>query len=140
MESRSSMIKYFMLRHLGTKQMTGYQLIAEIKNITGKPPSTSQIYPVLNGMKKSGYVTAKDGFHGKRKIKIYKLTASGKTLSSLIERQFESMIRAVLGRRIRVCAHCNCEILKGHYSKIMHGRKLDFCCTACAASFAQKCR
>ncbi|MBI4019051.1 MAG: PadR family transcriptional regulator [Candidatus Aenigmarchaeota archaeon] len=135
MEKRSSMIKYFILQHLSAKQMTGYEVIAEIRNITGKLPSTSQVYPVLNTMKKSGYLTATDKFHGKRKIKIYKLTSSGKTLFSVIERQFESMIRAMLSNKIRVCAHCNCEILKGHYSKITHGKKLDFCCTACAGSF-----
>ena len=118
--------------------MTGYQLIAEIKNITGKPPSTSQIYPVLNGMEKSGYLASKTGFYGKRKSKSYSLTASGKSLSSAIEKHFESIVRAIISDKIRVCAHCNCEILKGHYSKVICGRKLDFCCSACAASFAQK--
>lgn len=138
MENKSSMTKYFILSALKKSDMHGYELIMELERIMGKKPSPSQIYPVLKKMKSSGYVTAEAKISGKKKIKSYKITASGKRLFADLNRRFDSLVDAALKDKIKVCVHCGCEMVKGAVQKKIKGKNMYFCCEMCAKSYRMR--
>jgi|SRR3989344_3401509 len=123
----SNTTKYFILAELNGREMHGYDIIASLEKKTGKKPSPSQVYPVLKQMKSLGYVTIKVS----KKRKYYKLTPAGKKVFNVMNRKFETLIRSVLGEKIKSCAHCNCEMISGGVRK----SDLHFCCESCAGSF-----
>jgi DNA-binding PadR family transcriptional regulator len=135
MENQSSMTKYFILSALREKEMHGYELITRLAAAMGKKPSASQIYPVMKKMQASGFVTVRTKTTGKKKIKIYKITTKGNKLFTELNDRFENIITSVLKDRIKICAHCDCELIKGAVQKKIHGKILYFCCESCAASF-----
>jgi PadR family transcriptional regulator, regulatory protein PadR len=134
MENQSSMTKYFILAALKKKEMHGYELIMELEKISGHKPSASQIYPVLKKMNSRGYVTSLIKMEGKKKLKVYSITASGRQLFSVISKRFDSIIAAALKEKIKICAHCGCEMLSGAVSKRIGGKLAYFCCNSCMAS------
>lgn len=133
MEAQTSMTKYYILAALSRKEMHGYELIIEIEKITGKKPSAGQIYPVLRQMNAAGYMTFKTRHAGKKKIKSYRMTNRGEQFFSAMSKRFSALIEAALKAKIRVCAHCGCEIVKGAYKR---GGEY-FCCVSCASSCRQ---
>ncbi|MFA4820020.1 MAG: PadR family transcriptional regulator [Candidatus Aenigmatarchaeota archaeon] len=135
MKNQSSMSKYFILSELSKREMHGYELITRLEKIMGKKPSPSQIYPVLGSMKSLGYVAVRVKNVGRKKLKYYKLTNHGLQFFRAMNKKFELMIRSALKEKIKVCAHCSCEIWKGAYSKNISGKRLYFCCVSCAGSY-----
>lgn len=135
MENKSNTTKYFILNELSRREMHGYEMIARIEKITGKRPSAGQIYPALRQMQSLGYLAVKTRTTGRKKVKYYKLTVSGRQFYGAMNKRFEAMIRAALGEKIKVCAHCRCEMIKGAYTKAIGGKKLHFCCVSCASSY-----
>jgi DNA-binding PadR family transcriptional regulator len=135
MENQSSMTKYFILSALKEKEMHGYELIMMLEKIMGKKPSASQIYPVLKKMSQSGYVITSTKKSGKRQIKSYKITKDGLALFGDLSKRIDMIISAALRERIKVCAHCGCEMISGAVSRKVGGKTLYFCCNLCAGSF-----
>ncbi|HLD85255.1 MAG TPA: helix-turn-helix transcriptional regulator [archaeon] len=130
-----SMTKYYVLAALSKKEMHGYQLIIELEKITGKKPSAGQIYPILKELQKSGYISLHVYNTGKKKIKSYIMTKSGEKFFDGMTSKFSSLIEAAIHAKIKICAHCGCEMIKGSFAKKIGGRKYDFCCSSCAASY-----
>ena|SRR3989338_11104337 len=130
-----SMTKYYLLAALSRQEMHGYTLILELEKITGKKPSAGQIYPVLKEMQKSGYITMKISNNGKMKIKSYTVTKKGEKFFSEMTKRFSSLIEAAIKAKVKICAHCGCEMIKGAVTKTINGKKLDFCCNSCAGSY-----
>ena len=128
---KSNTTKYFILAELKRGDMHGYELTNSLAKITGKKPSPSQIYPVLKQMKNLGYLTVREKADGKRKMKYYRLTPSGRKVFDVMNTKFEMLVRSVLGKKIKVCAHCGCEMISGAVKK----NGLYFCCNSCAASY-----
>jgi len=126
----TSLTRYSILSQLCRKEMSGYELIAYIEKITGKKPSTSQIYPVLRQMKSGGYLSVATVKEGRKVVKYYKITKSGKHLFKAVSKRFESIMLSALKEKIKGCAHCGCEIFKGAYRK----GGAYFCCSSCASS------
>src|SRR3990167_7756529 len=106
---KSNTTKYFLLNELSRKSMHGYDIITALGKITGKKPSPSQIYPVLGQLKSLGYVTVKTSLEGKKKVKYYTLTKSGKKFYGAMNKRFEIMMRAAFKEKIKICSHCDCE-------------------------------
>lgn len=131
MEEKSNTTKYFILSELSKKELHGYDLINSLGKITGKRPSSSQVYPVLKRMKSLGYVVIKEKSDGKRRLKYYKLTPAGKKVFGVMNRKFETLIRSALGEKIKSCSHCNCEMISGAVKK----GNAYFCCNSCAGSY-----
>lgn len=136
MENSTNITKYFIMSELSKKSMHGYEIAVSIEKITGRKPSPSQIYPVLNRMRSRGYLDVSSIKIGRRRIKRYKLTAKGKRFFNMMNERFELFLKSVMKSRIKVCAHCSCEIFKGAYRKKISGRRMDFCCVSCAMSYA----
>ena len=137
MENQSSMTKYFILSALRERDMHGYELIMHLEKIMGKRPSASQIYPVLKKMHSSGYVTITAKTSGKRKIKSYRITDDGSRLFGDLSKRINFMVSAALKEKIRICAHCGCEMIKGAVQRKIKGKSLYFCCNLCAGSFSK---
>jgi DNA-binding PadR family transcriptional regulator len=135
MENQSSMTKYFILSALREQDMHGYELITRLAAAMGKKPSASQIYPVMKKMQAAGYVTVKTKATGRKKIKVYSITGNGNKLFTGLNKRFDMIIAAALKDRIKVCAHCSCEMISGAVKKKIRGESLYFCCNSCAASF-----
>ena len=133
MKSRSSMVKYYILAALSRKEMHGYELIMQIEKITGKRPSAGQVYPVLRQLNAAGYIKYRAHAAGKKKIKSYRITSSGERLFSEMSKRFAALIESAIREKIKVCAHCECEIISGAYRK----KGLNFCCRSCAASYSK---
>lgn len=129
MKRQSSMTKFYLLAALSRKEMHGYELMTQIAGITGKRPSAGQVYPVLKQMNSAGYIVQKSK-PGKKRVKSYRITKSGEKFFSEMSRRFSVLIEAAIRQKVKVCAHCRCEIIRGAYSK--GGR--DFCCVSCAKS------
>lgn len=135
MENYSSVTKYCILAELSKGEKHGYQLINRIKEMTGKKPSAGQIYPLLKQMRSLGYLNVRAKKEGKKKLKFYKMTPAGKKFFAAISKRFEALMMAALKQKIKVCAHCGCEMISGGVSKNTGGKKLHFCCSSCASSF-----
>ncbi len=132
---KSNTTKYFLLKELNRKSMHGYEIITALGKITGKRPSPSQVYPVLSRLKSLRYVTVKVKSEGRKKVKYYTLTRRGRQFYYTMNKRFEIMMRAAFKEKIKICAHCSCEMIGHTHTKKIGGRLHHFCCHSCAASY-----
>ncbi len=84
-------LPFIILRMLTKESLTGYDLVKMIEAETGWKPSYGSLYPVLNSMKKEGFVSLK--LLGRRKI--YSITQSGRKKLSEFEGDRKSLMRNV---------------------------------------------
>lgn len=130
----SSLVKLSVLLLLANEgRKYGYEIIKNLEKKVGKKISPGEIYPFLKNLKKYDFVITKKS--GAREKKIYSLTKSGKSFVKGVSDKFNAMIDSAIRTRLTKCAHCGCEVYKGVYHKIVKGRKMTFCCSACANSF-----
>ncbi len=129
----SNTTKLYAVLLLAEKPKHGYELIKEIGKKLGKKVSAGQIYPFLARMKKQGLVAEKKS--GPRKKKVYHLTKKGSVFEKKMVSKFSGMVAMAIESKIRVCAHCSCEIYKGGHVETIKGKKLVFCCEHCAEAF-----
>jgi DNA-binding PadR family transcriptional regulator len=78
------------------KPKHGYELIKEIKQLTGRRLKPSMIYPLLSSLGADGYVAGEWIENGKRGQKKYRLTAEGKTLLAKVSSMLNKRVRHVL--------------------------------------------
>ena len=71
-----SHIKLAVLKKIGEKPCSGYDLMSEIEKITGKKPSPGYIYPLLKDLKEKKLIKETK----KSNKNIYNLTSQGKKL------------------------------------------------------------
>ena len=70
-----------------------------------------------------------------RDKKIYHLTSEGKKFVNNILEKFSYIMDVSLQKKVKTCAHCNCEIYKGAHVEKIKGKELTFCCIYCAQSY-----
>jgi len=131
----TNMTKFCILAMLREKERHGYEIIEELGKRVGKKPSAGQIYPLLRKMQKLGYATVSSQNVGKKKRKVYKLTADGKKFSTGLLNKFSDIMDAAIKQKVKKCAHCRCEIYSGGYKERVSGKMMNFCCTSCAKAF-----
>ena len=124
---------FSILLSLYSKPMHGYELIKDLEMEMKKKVSTAHIYPFLQLLKKSGYVTVE--ITGGRKKKVYKLTPKGRKFSRQMFARFGGLIDAAIKPQLSECAHCGCAVYKGSYKEKIRGKIFAFCCKYCARSF-----
>ena len=132
----TNLIKLYTLLILLKKEIHGYDLIKELKSITGQHISTSHVYPFLQELKKNKIISVKNT--GKRSKKYYKLTKEGKKFINSLLEKCEILTYSLIKSKLEKCAHCNCEIYKGMYKEKIKNKTYTFCCTSCALSFKNK--
>lgn len=129
----NNLIKLNTLLLLSKGRIHGYEIIKSLEHSLGASISASQVYPFLGLLKRKGYI--KFSRTGGRERKEYAFTAKGKELLRSISTKFASLIDFAVQSKVRMCAHCGCEVYKGGYEEKKKGRKLYFCCRNCARSY-----
>ena len=68
------LLKMWMLKIISEKDVSGYEIMKKVDELTGKKPSTGSVYPLLKSMQNEGWIIGK-----KQGLKtVYKITDSGK--------------------------------------------------------------
>ncbi|MCW4010565.1 MAG: PadR family transcriptional regulator [Candidatus Bathyarchaeota archaeon] len=91
-EAQKGYIRMGVLILLNKKPAHGYEIMKEIKDRTKGfwSPTAGGVYPVLRNLEKAGYIKGKWQIQRNRKLKVYKITTSGKLiLKSAIIKQNE---------------------------------------------------
>jgi len=65
---------------ISKKPKHGYELMTEIKRLSGRKLKPSTLYPLLYRLEAEGYVVGEWVSKGKRELRRYSLTAEGKVL------------------------------------------------------------
>ena len=68
------LLNLWMLKILSEGEVTGYDIIKKVGELTGKKPSTGSVYPLLRSMENKGWITGKKVGS---KI-VYEITDSGR--------------------------------------------------------------
>jgi PadR family transcriptional regulator PadR len=91
-EAQKGYIRVGVLILLNKKPAHGYELMKEINSRTKGfwQPTPGGVYPILRDLEKSGFIKGKWETQNNRRLKIYKITASGEViLKRAIEKQSE---------------------------------------------------
>ncbi len=81
---------------IGKKPKHGYELITEIKRLTGRRLKPSTVYPLLYCLESEGYVVGEWVQKGKRNLRRYSLTAEGKSILSKVSGLLNKPLRRVM--------------------------------------------
>ena len=68
------LLKMWMLKITSEKEVSGYEIIKKVNELTGKKPSTGSVYPLLKTMQNEGWIIGKK-LPGKT---LYQITDAGK--------------------------------------------------------------
>ena len=68
------LLKMWMLKITSEKEVSGYEIIKKVNELTGKKPSTGSVYPLLKTMQTEGWIVGKK-LPGKT---LYQITDAGK--------------------------------------------------------------
>ncbi|MEM0484633.1 MAG: PadR family transcriptional regulator [Pyrobaculum sp.] len=98
---RRGLFKGVVLYLLKSKPLSGYEILKELSRLTsGKfVPSPGTLYPLLSYMEAEGLIEARESYVGRRRKKIYALTAAGEEhLAKLMDdEEFRSIIQMLEG-------------------------------------------
>ncbi|MEM1660309.1 MAG: PadR family transcriptional regulator [Candidatus Bathyarchaeia archaeon] len=89
------LLDLIVLQLLRSKPMHGYQIITSIRRTFGVYFGPSTIYPFLNDLEKSGYVTSEWDMSGERPRKVYRLTHEGRSLLNFAEESLSIICRKI---------------------------------------------
>lgn len=126
----SNLIKFYTVVLLNKGPKYGYELIKELEHLFGKEISPAHVYPFLKTLQKNKLVEVKKT--GSRDKKSYYITKKGREFTSNLLIRFNDVIGAFIESKVKKCAHCECEIYKNGFEKVINGKKLTFCCEHCA--------
>jgi DNA-binding PadR family transcriptional regulator len=74
----------------------GYELIKEVKRLTGQKLKPGVLYPTLYQLEGEGFLAGERVKKGRRELKCYRLTEKGKTLLAKVRGLFSNPIRRVI--------------------------------------------
>ncbi|MBS7619380.1 PadR family transcriptional regulator [Candidatus Bathyarchaeota archaeon] len=74
----------------------GYELIKEVKRLTGQKLKPSNLYPLLYQLEDEGFVVGEWMKKGRRELRYYCLTEKGKNLLLRVRELFSNPIRRVI--------------------------------------------
>ncbi|MEM2046028.1 MAG: PadR family transcriptional regulator [Candidatus Bathyarchaeia archaeon] len=89
------LIDLIVLQLLRSKPVHGYQIITSIRRTFGVYFGPSTIYPLLNDLEKSGYVTSEWDMSRERPRKVYRLTHEGRSLLNFAEESLSIICRKI---------------------------------------------
>ena len=132
----TNLVKAYTLLLLKKRPMHGYELIKELESHMAKNISASHIYPFLKTLQKNKLVSVKAA--GNRDRKEYKLTPTGEKLAQKLIDRFAVLVEISVKPTIKACAHCGCKVTEGSHKEKIKGKKFNFCCVSCAATYKLK--
>ncbi|MFX1562516.1 MAG: PadR family transcriptional regulator [Promethearchaeota archaeon] len=130
--------KFYILLILYEAPSHGYGIMTKYRRRTNRPLSAGTLYPFLQMLEEKGVVSSRDKPVGKRPRREYRLTAKGKRSAEQLFRRFASITAAAFESNLQVCASCGCKVYEGAHYEEIHGEKVAFCCSHCAASYKQQ--
>ena len=74
----------------------GYELIKEVKRLTGQKLKPGVLYPLLYQLEGEGFLAGEWIKKGRRELKCYRLTEKGKVLLAKVRGLFSNPIRRVI--------------------------------------------
>lgn len=74
----------------------GYEIIKEVKRLTGQRLKPATVYPLLNRLEDEGFLISELTEKGRRKLRCYRLTERGKTCLAKMSDLFKLPIRRVI--------------------------------------------
>ena len=74
----------------------GYELIKEVKRLTGQKLKPGVLYPLLYQLEGEGFLAGEWVRRGRRELKCYRLTEKGKALLAKVRGLFSNPIRRVI--------------------------------------------
>lgn len=74
----------------------GYELIKEVKRLTGQKLKPSMVYPLLHWLEDEGFVVSEWIKKGGRNLRCYRLTKKGESLLRKVHDFFSKPIRGVI--------------------------------------------
>ena len=74
----------------------GYELIKEVKRLTGQKLKLGALYPLLYWLEDEGFVAGEWIRKGRRELRFYRLTEKGKGLLLKVHELFRKPIRGVI--------------------------------------------
>ena len=131
----TNLVKFYTVLLLSEKKHHGYELMKEIGQRLEKKVSPGQMYPFLAELEKHKLV--KTGKKGERDKTAFELTQFGKQFVKKHLHRFGGLLEIALQPHLSVCP-CGCKVFEGGIKKTTQGKKMTFCCTHCAQSFAAK--
>lgn len=129
----TNLVKFEALLLLYIKPRSGYDLMKHLHARTGKKISPGHIYPWLTDLEKKKMLKVKE--KGSRDRKEYSLTPAGKKWARGFVERFTELVDATVEQRLHKCVHCECVIYRGGYNDSIRGKKMIFCCSACAHAY-----
>ena len=126
----TNLVKFYTLLLLNQGPKHGYELMKNLEQLFGKEISASQVYPFLSKLEKQGLIIHKK--IESRDKKKYSITSKGKAFTHELLQRFDTILDSLVESKIKKCAHCECEIYKHGFEKIIKGKKVTFCCEHCA--------
>jgi len=122
----TNMAKFYTLCLLSENPVHGYEIIKEVGKRIGSKISPGQIYPFLKKLKEENLIKISET--GNREKKQYMFTSKGRKFTDSLLSKFADMVSVSIGKNIKKCTHCDCEVYRG--GVVEKGRL--FCCKPCA--------
>ena len=76
--------------------MHGYEIIKEVKRLTGRRLKPATLYPLLNRLEVEGFLVSELIEKNRRELRCYRLTEKGKTFLAKIFDLFKLPIRRII--------------------------------------------
>jgi len=89
------------------KPKHGYELMTEVKRLTGRKLKPSTIYPLLYWLESKGYVAGEWVAKGQRNLRRYRITAEGKMLLGKVSSMLNRPLKHVLVDLLSDSASCS---------------------------------
>lgn len=81
---------------VGQKRMSGYEIVKEMRRLTGQRFHSGVVYPLLYELEEKKLIAGRWVTKGRRRIKYYSITDRGTKLLNRLRELFEMPIREVL--------------------------------------------
>lgn len=86
---------------VGQKPRSGYEIVKEMKGLTGQRFHSGVVYPLLYELEERKFIVGRWVTKGRRRIKYYSITDKGKELLNHLRGLFEKPVREVLKDLLR---------------------------------------
>ena len=81
---------------LNKQSMSGYAILKEMRRLTGQRVHSGVVYPLLYELEEKGLVAGEWIHRGRRRVKRYSITESGKMLLQRLRKLFRMPVKEVL--------------------------------------------
>ena len=78
------------------KPRSGYEIVKEMKRLTGQHFHSGVVYPLLYELEEKKFVVGRWVIKGRRRIKYYSITSRGRRLLDRLRKLFEMPVREAL--------------------------------------------